>query len=143
MKAINEFLANWKAKAVEYYEGLYTEWRNLHIPLRDYEAVKSWEQKFTKAEIDLVERIHCDRSSPSGGDLLDKILDRDVEAKRNKLVARISQKAGEVVDASGLRIATNGEINGTVVGTAGTVSVETVAAGGYNIQCLHYRILVK
>jgi hypothetical protein len=143
MKAINEFLANWKAKAVEYYLGLYAEWRNLNIPLRDCEAVKSWEQKLTKAEVDLVERIHIDKLSPSGGGLLDKILDRDVEAKRDKLVARISKKAGEVVDVSGLGIGTNGEINGIVIGTTGTVSVETITAGGYNIQCLHYRILVK
>ena len=74
--------------------------------------------------------------------LLDKYLDKEVESKYKALVARITEKAGEIEDASGLYIANNGEINGLVKGTKNTVRVETITAGGYNIQILHYRVLV-
>lgn len=73
---------------------------------------------------------------------LNKILDEDVESKYKNLVARITEKAGEIQDASGLYIAPNGEINGNVIGDKNKVYVETITAGGYNIQIKHYRVLV-
>lgn len=39
-------------------------------------------------------------------------------------------------------IAANGELNGLAIGEAGNAVVRTIVAGGYNIQCLHYRVLV-
>ena len=37
----------------------------------------------------------------------------------------------------------NGEINGWVEGDKSNVSVETITAGGWNIQCRHFRVLVR
>jgi hypothetical protein len=59
------------------------------------------------------------------------------------LVARVERKTGEITDAAGLHIGMNGEINGLVVGVKGSATVNTIGAGGYNIQCFHYRVLVK
>ena len=73
---------------------------------------------------------------------LNKILDKDVQNKYNDFVNRITEKAGNIVDASNLKIAENGIINGFVQGDKNRVKVETITAGGYNIQILHYRVLV-
>ena len=83
---------------------------------------------------------------------LNKILDKDVQNKYNDFVNRITEKAGTIVDASNLKIAGNGIINGFVQGDKNKVRVETIVAGGYNTdvivnvkhgQILHYRVLVN
>ena len=83
---------------------------------------------------------------------LNKILDKDVQNKYNDFVNRITEKAGNIVDASNLKIAGNGIINGFVQGDKNKVKVETIVAGGYNTdvivnvkhgQILHYRVLVN
>lgn len=61
---------------------------------------------------------------------------------------RISEIVGEVTDYSGLHITQGNEwegtvINGIVEGTNGKALVETIGAGGWNIQKFHYRTLVK
>jgi hypothetical protein len=42
-----------------------------------------------------------------------------------------------------LRIDSIGEINGIIQGTISNAKVRTITAGGYNIQCFHYRVLVN
>ena len=56
---------------------------------------------------------------------------------------RVNAKCGKIIDASDLYISINGQLNGKIVGEKGTAKVETITAGGYNIQVLHYRVLVK
>lgn len=97
---------------------------------------KDWESNKTKKDLNIVASMY-DES------FLDGILDREVEHKRANFISKVEKKAGKIVDAKGLRIGVDGSINGTVVGEIKTVNVETIYAGGYNIQCLHYRILVK
>lgn len=75
--------------------------------------------------------------------LLNKVLDDEVVAKYKDLVLRITNVVGEIQDVSNLSIGNkNGEINGIVKGSKGTANVETISAGGYNIQVFHYRVLV-
>ena len=69
------------------------------------------------------------------------LIEKDVEDKRNIFYDRVSEKAGNIVDAR-LRIGDNGEINGWVTGDKATVTVDTITAGGWNIQCRHFRVLV-
>lgn len=59
------------------------------------------------------------------------------------LVYRVSTKVGKITDAAGLTIGMNGELNGLVIGDKDNATVTTILAGGYNIQCLHYRVLVN
>ncbi len=42
-----------------------------------------------------------------------------------------------------LLIEKDGELNGYISGTRGKASVHTIGAGGYNVQCFHFRVLVK
>jgi len=74
---------------------------------------------------------------------LAKYLREEKSRKYQDLVKRITAVVGEIQDAKGLSIGKqNGEINGVVVGSKGSARVETISAGGWNIQCYHYRVLV-
>ena len=76
-------------------------------------------------------------------DELTKYLKAEKDRKYQDLVKRITSITGDIVDAKGLYIGNkNGEINGIVVGEKARARVETISAGGYNIQCFHYRVLV-
>lgn len=62
------------------------------------------------------------------------------------LVRRISDRVGEITDWSGIaaNAGTHGftVLNGYVAGAQGRVRVESIGAGGYNIQRYHIRVLV-
>lgn len=73
---------------------------------------------------------------------IQEIINRDMRGKKAKLYKKIEGKVGEVTDVK-LYCGDDGTPNGTVEGTKGMVTISTIIAGGYNIQCLHYRVLVK
>jgi hypothetical protein len=54
---------------------------------------------------------------------------------------RINAITGEITDYSNIRLV-GPALNGIVVGKAGKAKIETIIAGGYNIQREHYRVLV-
>lgn len=60
-----------------------------------------------------------------------------------ELLQRVYKVAGTVYDASDLEINQKGGIDGIVKGEICDARVNTVKAGGYNIQQLHYRTLVN
>lgn len=76
-------------------------------------------------------------------DALTKSLDMEANAKYDDIVERTNSIVGQIVDASFLRIGPKGDLNGYVIGTRGKASVQTIGAGGYNIQCYHYRTLIR
>ena len=60
---------------------------------------------------------------------------------------RVKDITGEATDWSGLHLTNGNEyegvaVNGIVTGKNGTARVETISAGGWNIQRFHYRTLV-
>ena len=59
------------------------------------------------------------------------------------LYRRVKNITGDVIDVSGLTLNTDHALDGVVTGKLGKARVETIIAGGYNIQCEHYRALVK
>lgn len=70
-------------------------------------------------------------------------LEDDIQAKYDKIVARASKEVGTITDATDLSVAATGELNGLVTGTKGSCTIKTISAGGYNIQCFHFRVLVR
>ncbi len=71
-----------------------------------------------------------------------KANERDAQKWLLDLYNRVKDVTGEVTDATGVKWAGKA-LNGIVKGTNGTAVVETIGAGGYNIQRYHLRVLVK
>lgn len=71
---------------------------------------------------------------------------QDAKALILDLYYRVKDITGEVTDWSGIEteIGTHGftVLNGIVIGKEGRAKVESIYAGGYNIQRLHVRVLV-
>lgn len=61
--------------------------------------------------------------------------------KSDVITRRLLAKVGKVLKTSGLNIGLDGNINGFVRGEKGSVEVRSILAGGWNIQCLHSRLL--
>ena len=79
----------------------------------------------------------------------EQIHDDNVQAAENliiDLIYRVRKITGEITDWSNIRASagTGGftVLNGTVIGKEGIACVESITAGGYNIQRLHIRVLV-
>ena len=66
----------------------------------------------------------------------------DANAKYDHLIEQVEEITGEITDARQLEIGDKGEINGYIIGKSGKASVQTIGAGGYNIQRFHFRTLV-
>lgn len=67
---------------------------------------------------------------------------RDAESAIINLIYRVRDAVGTITDWSGVHVS-GGVLNGYVVGTEGRCVVETITAGGWNIQRFHLRVLVK
>lgn len=167
-QVIDTFLENWKQSAKQHYVSsvneytqlyktrwdlmekyeLYSTRPNQELP-QDYVDAKNALETFknirTKSEFALIERCiyavkHEEKTLDS---FLEELLDKEVKNKKAVLIKKIEAKAGAIVDADKLYIGNDGSINGYVSGEIKKVTVETIYAGGYNVQCLHYRVLVK
>lgn len=70
-----------------------------------------------------------------------QLAERKAQAYVSDLYRRVTKKVGDIVDYHDLYL--NGPaINGTIVGEKGTTRLETIQAGGYNIQRLHLRVIL-
>lgn len=72
---------------------------------------------------------------------LEADMEREMRSRMLDLAQRIGEHVGKITDAQGLHIQ-NGEIAGVIYGEKGSASIQTIGAGGYNIQRFHFRTLV-
>ncbi len=73
---------------------------------------------------------------------LEKALEAEKKAKIIDLVNRIEKVVGRIVDAENLHIGYKGDLEGVIFGEQGKAKINTIGAGGYNIQCFHFRTLI-
>lgn len=71
-----------------------------------------------------------------------KGVDAYYELVKENLIERVELKGGKIKDAVYITVRLN-ELNGDFECENGNVRLNTIFAGGYNIQCLHVRSLVK
>ena len=74
---------------------------------------------------------------------LQKDLDEEANRKYDFIIQRTQEITGKITDATGLRIGAKDDLNGYIIGERGTAKVQTIGAGGYNIQCFHFRTLIN
>lgn len=132
------------------------------------EVLKAFGEQLIKNTFDDHLRLHKwarEQGWPAYGDFSDKAcairkyfsfdweatmkeIRRAVEVILLNLVARVQKKCGKILNASNLHLNTGNwlegqAINGWIEGEKGNAHVYSITAGGYNIQCLHVRVLVK
>lgn len=167
IQIIVDFLDNWKeqvsayihdnTKIVDKYYQVYSERCDFHN--NRYLYLKSMsEEEYKQKDIELrekamsyKEKIHPITTQVYKGygdemyvdeDKLNTILSKEAENKYWNLIEQVTRITGEIENISNLRLGLDGNLNGVVIGKSGNASVQTIGAGGYNIQCYHYRVLV-
>ena len=83
----------------------------------------------------------ADRTHVVDESKLEEILLKDCKARYFELVNEVTDITGIIKDATNLAIH-GGELNGIIIGEKGKAKVQTFSAGGWRIQCFHYRTRV-
>lgn len=105
----------------------------------DYKTIKAKERDFAGYMVIKM----CDfRDKEERLAWLEKQMEAEKKAKMIDLILRVNKVVGVITDAGGLMINNKGNLDGIIVGEEGTAKIETISAGGYNIQCFHFRTLV-
>lgn len=86
---------------------------------------------------------YVERNLQESEEKLDKVLKAEAERKYDDIIERTNHIAGQITDASNLEVDARCNLNGYITGTKGKARVETIGAGGYNIQCFHFRTLIN
>lgn len=170
-QVIKDFLEQWKAKAYEWYIRRYNTYQDLKAKLKKEEEeakvelgipsgrLPSRQQRILLKEKGLdFKSIEARKASVAGHIVqymdtiydeadrlswLEKDLEKEKKAKMIDLIHRINIVVGTITDAVDLKICPKGNLNGFIVGEEGIAEVETIGAGGWNIQVFHFRTLVK
>lgn len=71
-----------------------------------------------------------------------KDLEEEANRKYDFIIERTNEITGKITDASGLKVGAKDDLNGYIKGEKGIAKVQTIGAGGYNIQCFHFRTLI-
>ncbi len=74
---------------------------------------------------------------------LDADLEKEATRKYDFIIERTNAIVGTITDAGNLSIGEKEDLNGYIIGTKGTAKIQTIGAGGYNIQCFHFRTLIN
>lgn len=164
VKVIVGFLENWKIKTKEFYiesvagyNKAYDLWNkqdnefcDWYYSRKRYEATKE-EIAERRAERNMhresferrwswmtpyMERNTLDEAK------LDRDLKIEAERKYDFIIERTNAITGTITDASNLHIGMDGELNGYIIGEQGKAKVQTIGAGGWNIQRYHFRTLI-
>lgn len=135
-EVIDQFFVKWEAEWMQWFTEMQTMYRT------NYEEFK---KKMARREISKqnAEMIRGRLLYPRQGcgASIQEIISKDMENKKATLLYKIKGKVGEVTEVE-LHCGKDGTPNGYVKGTNGTVRINTIIAGG-EVQCIHYRVLVK
>lgn len=158
--AITEFLNNWEQRVIEYYtkgidevfaekntitkeeykNNLYGTFEKVKVNNGHYAYTKK--QKAQDGKWEWVKDYIKDTYEESITKLTTAVA-KEKEHKYDTIIKKTTAIVGTITDATNLTIGDNGELNGIIIGTKSKANVITIGAGGYNIQCYHFRTLIK
>ena len=160
VKAILDFLEGWKDRMRTYYHGAYERYL---VARKEYYAEDERLSKISFHGDTKEERLEAKDQSRKlrrafhetwnfiegyetykgfDDERFEKDIKREAEIKYDNIIERTNDICGKIVDASALRVGAKGDIDGIVIGERGKARIQTIGAGGYNIQCYHFRVLV-
>lgn len=136
---VNSKMCDWhNNNAYKVYNGEMTreEYNRVYNELREQEKeLESSIHPYTKL---VATRNYPEKERKVDEAKLEEILLKDCKARYFQLVNEVTEITGIITDATNLAI-NGGELNGTIIGEKGIAVVNTFSAGGWNIQCFHYR----
>ena len=153
-----EYPAAWEqyqADLKPYHEVTYYQEQKMRK--EDPEGYRQWKESKALIQNNFDSRFNClapylerayDKQSKKhfwkmDSNKLERDLQAEWERKYDFIIERTNEIVGQITDASGLTIGYKGDLNGFIIGTKGTAKVQTIGAGGYNIQCFHFRTLIN
>lgn len=158
---IKDYIYGWRVKVEKFVSEELDNYIKERKSLYDNYGSKYWDYSYSAEErkeaneiynerLEDLEKSICSltahlysRCRSNYKDDLTKMLNQEERDKALDLVNRVAKITGPITDASNLRIGEqNGELNGLISGRDGKAFIQTIGAGGYNIQCYHYRVLV-
>ena len=168
IQVIIDFLEWWKQEVKDFYQGKtedwittlqdyykenrkFCEWKNRNFKERKNKELmkqmgKPAEDAKKRHELFNFLTPYMERSGNTyqiDMDKLQKDLDQEANRKYDFIIERTNQIVGQITDASNLTVGDKGDLNGYIIGLNGTAKVQTIGAGGYNIQCFHFRTLIN
>lgn len=163
VKVIVDFLEDWKAKTREFYiesvdgfvEALklwykqdreYREWWNRERRNATIEERKAKREEHDQHKESFTKRWGWMTPYMEGYRINEEKLDKDLKEEANRkydfIIERTNAIVGTITDASNLYIGMDAELNGYIIGENGKAKVQTIGAGGWNIQRYHFRTLI-
>lgn len=101
------------------------------------------EVKVREGEYEWLKPYNAERTIEEALKKLEKDLTAEWNRKYDFIIERTNRIVGTITDATNLEIGAKHDLNGYIIGTKGTAKVQTIDAGGYNIQCYHFRTLIN
>ncbi len=164
IQIFKDFFENWKQEIIEWLEPKIEQYYDLNSKACElhnnrysliglgkmFETKEEWEEEYKKIrsqERDIRDipwvKIALEKGMGKRGlGDFDKYLTNYMNDRYDELVVKVTEHVGNITDVSNLRVGYDGGLNGIIIGDQGKAKVETIVAGGYNIQCRHYRCLV-
>lgn len=145
LKPIDQLLDNWKASLTEQVPALYKQYQKKAKAIWHDPELDGYNK--LKAQADL--KSSCGKMVVDHGydSVYDPVkfatfLNKEASCKKADIIDRCNDKAGGIDEVEWTYIGPDGRINGIISGPKGRFSIKSIFAGGYNIQCLHVRVLV-
>lgn len=128
-----------KASAAFYSKrtGYFEDWEDVRNG-RKYRG----RRKIRDGEYEYLAPYSYERTLPDAMARLKKDLDEEANRKYDFIIERTNAIVGKITDATGLKVGAKQDLNGYIIGERGRAKVNTIGAGGYNIQCFHFRTLI-